>query len=253
MSLKVNRGRTLARSQALQILFQAEMLGQSVDEVLSGDYLISKGPLADYAVELARGVDANKDRIDSALRAVSANWRLERMPGADRNLLRVAVYELYFLVDDPLDTGIVVNEAVEVAKAYGTDESAGFVNGILGEIAREQVLPTLQRSGCTITADDCEAACIAAMWFEIDPKRVAEREAAAERAAWEAERAASYGDDWDPVEEFEAAMRAKAEAETDEEAAARRARIAALGDDAIDLDAETSFGTFGSAQAAEAE
>ena len=89
-SLKVNRGRTLARSQALQILFQAEVRGESVADVLAGDFTLSKGPLADYAVEIARGVDANRERIDSALRAVSANWSLERMPGADRNLLRAA-------------------------------------------------------------------------------------------------------------------------------------------------------------------
>ena len=93
------------------------------------------------------------------------------MPGADRNLLRLAVYELRFLADDPLDTAVVINEAVEVAKAYGTDESARFVNGVLGRIAREQVLPSLKHSGCTVTADDCEAACIAALWFEMDPGR----------------------------------------------------------------------------------
>lgn len=184
-NLKVNRGRTLARSQALQILFQAEVRGESVDDVLAGDYTLSKGPLADYAIEIARGVAANRDRIDSALRAVSVNWTLERMPGADRNLLRAAVYELYFQVADTLDAAVVINEAVEVAKAYGTDESAGFVNGVLGRIVRDRHLPSLQHVACTVSADDCEAACISALWFEIDPRRLeAEREAA--RAAEEA-------------------------------------------------------------------
>ena len=210
MSRKVNRGRTLARSQALQILFQAEAKGMSVDDVLKGDYLLSKGPLDPYATELARGTYANRERIDSALRAVSANWKLDRMPGPDRNLLRMAVYELRFQTADPLDTAVVINEAVEVAKAYGTDESAGFVNGVLGRIAREQVLPTLQRSACTVTADDCEAACIAALWYELDPARVEERAAAAYAATA-----------YDPETEFELA---------------RRARIAALGEDAIYLD-----------------
>lgn len=64
MSLKVERGRTLARSQALQIIFQAEALDLSVDDVLAGDYLISKGPLDAYAIELARGCHDNIDRID---------------------------------------------------------------------------------------------------------------------------------------------------------------------------------------------
>ena len=212
MSQKVNRGRTLARSQALQLLFQAEMLGVGVDEVLAGDYLLSKGPLVPYAAELARGVQAYRDRIDSALRVVSSNWKLDRMPGPDRNLLRLAVYEMRFQTADPIETAVVINEAVEVAKAYGTDESAGFVNGVLGRIAREQVLPTLQRSGCTVTADDCEAACIAALWFQIDPAREAQRAAAAEAA-----------DAYDPEAEFEAA---------------RRARIARLGEDAIFLDSD---------------
>ena len=175
-SLKVNRGRTLARSQALQILFQAEMRGESVDDVLAGDFVLSKGPLADYAVEIARGVAANRDRIDSALRAVSTNWTLDRMPGADRNLLRASVYELYFQVADTLDAAVVINEAVEIAKAYGTDDSAGFVNGVLGRIVRERHLPSLQHVACTITAEDCEAACITALWFEIDPRRAREEE-----------------------------------------------------------------------------
>ena len=212
MSQKVNRGRTLARSQALQILFQAEARSISVDDVLAGDCLLSKGPLDPYAAVLARGTYENRDRIDSALRAVSTNWKIDRMPGPDHSLLRMAVYELRFQHDDPLDTAVVINEAVEVAKAYGTDESAGFVNGILGRIARETVLPTLQRSACTVTADDCEAACIAALWFEMDPAREAQRLAAAEAAAA-----------YDPEAEFEIA---------------RRARIAALGEDAIDLDGD---------------
>ena len=67
MSSKVNRGRTLARSQALQILFQAEALDKPVDAVLAGDYLLSKGPLDDYAIELARGAYEHIDEIDSAL------------------------------------------------------------------------------------------------------------------------------------------------------------------------------------------
>lgn len=142
---KVNRGRTLARSQALQLLFQAEALDRPVDYVLDGDYLISKGPLDPYAVELARGTYANRTRIDASLRAVSKNWSLERMPGPDRNLLRLAVFEMRLLPEDEkLDDAVVIDEAVEVAKAYGTDESARFVNGVLGRIARDASLPVCQ-------------------------------------------------------------------------------------------------------------
>ena len=141
MSLKVYRGRTLARSQALQLLFQAEATDSPLEKVIEGDYLISKGPLDPYALELCRGAYDNIDRIDSALRSVAKNWTLERMPGADRNLLRIAVYEMRFLEDEEVSDAIVINEAVEIAKAYGTDQSASFVNGVLGKIARAAELP----------------------------------------------------------------------------------------------------------------
>ena len=171
MSLKVDRGRTLARSQALQLLFQAEALGISVDEVLSGDYLISKGPLDPYAETLARGAGENLERIDTALSSVSTNWRLDRMPAVDRNLLRLSVYEMCMLPDDRPDEAVVINEAVEIAKAYGTDDSPRFVNGVLGRIAREEGLPDFLGMGSNVSADDAESACIAMLWAEIDPAR----------------------------------------------------------------------------------
>ncbi|MFR3925398.1 MAG: transcription antitermination factor NusB [Collinsella sp.] len=140
MSLKVYRGRTLARSQALQLLFQAEATDSPLERVLEGDFLISKGPLDPYALELCRGAYEHIDRIDCALRAVAKNWD-HAHAGADRNLLRIAVYEMRFLTDEEVSDAIVINEAVELAKAYGTDQSASFVNGVLGKIARSEELP----------------------------------------------------------------------------------------------------------------
>ena len=142
MSLKVDRGRTRARSQALQILFQAEALDLPVDEVLAGDYLLSKGPLMEYAEQLARGCYAKLDTVDSCLAAVSENWSLYRRPAADRALLRIAVYEMRCDdTDDKIEDAVVINEAVELAKAFGTDDSSRFVNGVLGRIARAEKLP----------------------------------------------------------------------------------------------------------------
>ena len=135
MSLKVDRGRTRARSQAMQLLFQAEALDEELEDVLYGDYLLSTEPLEDYASVLARGSYAHLDEVDALIDAVSDNWSLDRMPGTDRNLLRIAVYEMRF-ADERLGDAIVINEAVEVAKAFGTDESSRFVNGVLGKIAR---------------------------------------------------------------------------------------------------------------------
>lgn len=158
MSLKVERGRTLARSQALQLLFQAEILHRSVDEVLAGDYLLSKGPLAPYAAELARGCYDHIDEIDRGLRRVSENWALERMPGPDRNLLRLAVYELRFSPEH-VDDAVVINEAVEIAKAYGTDESASFVNGVLGRVVRDaRIFPHTARTANAPSASTQEGA-----------------------------------------------------------------------------------------------
>ena len=141
MSLKVYRGRTLARSQALQLLFQAEATDSPLERVLEGDFLISKGPLVRHPLGSSRCPYAPIFRTASVLRAVAKNWDLMRMPGADRNLLRIAVYEMRFLTDEEVSDAIVINEAVELAKAYGTDQSASFVNGVLGKIARSEELP----------------------------------------------------------------------------------------------------------------
>lgn len=157
MSLKVYRGRTLARSQALQLLFQAEQMDRPLEDVLAGDYLISKGPLDPYAIELAQGANDHIDEIDDALSANSRNWTLERMPGADRNLMRIAVYEMRYLNDPEITDAIVINEAVELAKAYGTDESARFVNGVLGGIARNLEVPSLVEEEPAEDAADASA------------------------------------------------------------------------------------------------
>ena len=143
MSLRVERGRTRARSQAMQLLFQAEAADVPLEDVISGDYLLSRGlddallrgPLDEYAVALAEGCYAHLDDVDRVLEEVSDNWRLDRMPGTDRNLMRIAVYEMRY-APERLTDAIVINEAVEIAKAYGTDESSRFVNGVLGRVSR---------------------------------------------------------------------------------------------------------------------
>mgnify|MGYP000211206506 FL=1 len=99
MSLKVYRGRTLARSQALQLLFQAEATDSPLERVLEGDFLISKGPLDPMRWSCA-AVPTSTLTASTALRSVAKNWDLMRMPGADRNLLRIAVYEMRFLTDE---------------------------------------------------------------------------------------------------------------------------------------------------------
>lgn len=126
-------GRTLARSQALQLLFQAEANSRAVLSVLDGEYALSDGPLDDYARRLALGVDERRPDLDAIIAMRSTGWSLTRMNGVDRNLLRLALYEMLFV--DEVDTAVAIDECVELAKAYGTDESSRFVNGLLGRVA----------------------------------------------------------------------------------------------------------------------
>ena len=127
-------GRTLARSQALQLLFQAEATGRLVSEVLEGEYALDEGPLDPYASEIALGADSMLHELDAVIGVTSANWSVSRMPAVDRNLLRLALYEM--LEVEAVDTAVAIDECVELAKAYGTDESSRFVNGLLGKVAR---------------------------------------------------------------------------------------------------------------------
>lgn len=128
-------GRTLARAQALQLLFQAEACGRTVSDVLSDDYALSDGPLDEYGEQLARGAYQELAESDRLISRASDRWELSRMPAVDRNLLRVCVFEILHVHEVP--TAVTIDESVELAKAFGTDDSAKFINGVLGRIARE--------------------------------------------------------------------------------------------------------------------
>ena len=128
-------GRTLARSQALQLLFQAESTDRTVRDVLTGAYALSQWPLDEYGEQLALGADKYRNQIDVAISRASTNWPIDRMPAVDRNLLRLAIYEM--VMEDEVAIAVSIDESVELAKAYGTDESSRFVNGLLGRIASD--------------------------------------------------------------------------------------------------------------------
>lgn len=129
-------GRTLARAQALQLLFQAEACDRAVDAVIDGgEYALDEGPLDEYGERLARGAAGLLPEIDAALERFSEGWGVSRMPAVDRNLLRLAVYEMAAV--DEVDPAVTINESVELAKAFGTDDSSRFVNGLLGRVASE--------------------------------------------------------------------------------------------------------------------
>lgn len=147
-------GRTLARSQALQLLFQAESRGTSVSSVLAGTYLISQGPLDPFAERLSLGADSKHAALDALIAELARNWDITRLLAVDRNLLRLAIYEMIYI--DDIDIAVTINESVNLAKAYGTDESSKFVNGILGKVAdliaaRDELLV---RCGLDVSPDE---------------------------------------------------------------------------------------------------
>jgi len=125
-----------ARLQALQILYQREITGQSVGRILDErSYSTENGEPDEFCRELAKGVERNLSKIDEMIGLTSEHWTVSRMPTVDRNILRVATYELLFTTDVP--PSVAINEAVELAKTYGGDDSSKFVNGVLGKIAEQ--------------------------------------------------------------------------------------------------------------------
>ena len=123
--------RRRGRELALQVLYQHELAGRGVEEILrSFEDLQEAPPVArEFAVELARGVVARLEEVDGHLAGQADNWRLERMAVVDRNILRLAIYELLFEKDTP--PAVVIDEAVEIAKRFGSERSSQFINGVL--------------------------------------------------------------------------------------------------------------------------
>jgi N utilization substance protein B len=133
--------RTKARRRALDILFEAELRSADPLAVLAERLAAGHPPVNDYTVRLVEGVAEHRERIDGLLQTYSHGWSLERMPVVDRNLLRIGVFELLWADDVP--DAVAIDEAVELAHELSTDESSGFVNGLLARILG--LKPTLSR------------------------------------------------------------------------------------------------------------
>ena len=126
--------RTKARKRALDVLFEADQRRNDPLAVLR-DRIAQPGTeaaLPQYSVDLVEGVLAEQARIDEVLATYSHGWTLERMPAVDRAILRLGVWEVLF--NDDVPDGVAVSEAVELARALSTDESPGFVNGLLARV-----------------------------------------------------------------------------------------------------------------------
>jgi N utilization substance protein B len=126
--------RRKARECALQILYQMDLSGTSEEEALASYWQCFEYPeeVAEFAGELVRGVSAHREEIDRLIQDSSRHWKLDRMARVDRNILRLAVYELLHHPEIPKK--VTLNEAIEIGKRYGSEDSSAFINGILDHI-----------------------------------------------------------------------------------------------------------------------
>jgi transcription antitermination protein NusB len=133
--------RSKARKRALDVLFEAELRGLPVLELLAERITLGSPPVPAYAADLVRGVAVHTAQIDELIAEHSEGWTMDRMPAVDRNVLRIGVYELLWAPDVP--DGVVISEAVALVSDLSTDASPAFVNGLLARIAElKPSLPT---------------------------------------------------------------------------------------------------------------
>ena len=128
--------RTRARERAVQALYQIDVTASDLEEALSRfwrSFEPVEREVMDLAEGLVRGVAEHRRAIDEAIEGVSAHWRLDRMAKVDRNVLRLAVHELLHREEVPVK--VVINEAIELGKKYGSESSGAFINGVLDKIA----------------------------------------------------------------------------------------------------------------------
>jgi len=131
--------RKIAREWAFKILFAIDMGGNTMEEATE---IVINRPINEeqkkFVFNEVQGVINNMDMIDEIISKYSSDWNLERIAGTDRNILRLAIYEMLFCDDIPVSVSI--NEAVEIAKKYCEQQSYKFINGLLGSVAKERQL-----------------------------------------------------------------------------------------------------------------
>lgn len=129
--------RSKARKQTLDLLYEADIRGAAAIDILAGR--VDNGedldarPIREFTRELIAGISAQKRKIDELISTYAKGWDMDRLPTVDRNILRLAIYELVWSPD--LAEGIVINEALDLAKELSTDESASYIHGVLGKIS----------------------------------------------------------------------------------------------------------------------
>jgi len=127
--------RRRAREYALQILFQIDITNATFDEDLLRDFwqgINEENDVKEFTAAIVRGTLKHLEEIDNIIRETARHWSIERMATVDRNILRAAIYEILYRYDIP--PSVTINEAIEIAKKYGTEESSAFINGILDKV-----------------------------------------------------------------------------------------------------------------------
>ncbi len=127
--------RRRARALALQVLYEVDSAGHEVGGVVN--HLLAKGGLSEensvFVRELVNGVIQNKERIDLNIQNFAPAWPIKQIPVVDRNILRLAIFEV--LLDNKVPVKVAINEAIELAKTFGGENSSRFVNGVLGSVS----------------------------------------------------------------------------------------------------------------------
>jgi transcription antitermination protein NusB len=128
--------RSKARKRALDVLFESEVRGLPLGHTLDERVVAAEPPVNEYTVRLIRGVIEHQGRIDELVTAYAQGWSLDRMPTVDRNALRIGIFEVLYV--DEVPDAVAVSEAMNLVRDLSTDESPGFVNGVLGNIVRNK-------------------------------------------------------------------------------------------------------------------
>ncbi|MEY8569807.1 MULTISPECIES: transcription antitermination factor NusB [Brevibacterium] len=131
--------RTRARRRALELLFEAGQRRLAMDELVTMRSNDPDYPMKEYAVEIVKGITEKQAEIDEIISTYSESWTLDRMPAVDRSLLEIGTWEMLF--NDEVPDKVAIDEAVSLARQFSTDDSPGFVSGLLSRIL--DVKPTL--------------------------------------------------------------------------------------------------------------
>lgn len=140
--------RSIAREMAVQMLYQSDLGGSPLPQIFHAfdlsEYLARAGKQQTeeaflFAQELVKGTLESREKIDDLIRSQADNWRLERMPAVDRNVLRLAIFEMLHETDTP--KLVIVDEAIELAKKFGSEQSGRFVNGLLDGLLKQHTFP----------------------------------------------------------------------------------------------------------------